>query len=72
LRASKPLLTELQVFVGDVKKYLDNALSTEGVEKISSVADEARDSSHKLAEHVDSATEAIDRLVKELPPPRTK
>jgi hypothetical protein len=60
-------VTDLQVLVGDVKTYLGNALSTEGVEQMSSVADEARKSSGKLGKLIDSTTEAIDRVVKELP-----
>lgn len=60
-------LAELHVLAGDVKKYLDNALSTEGVEKISGAADDARKSAGKAAEEIDAATAAIDRMVKELP-----
>lgn len=58
---------ELQKHLGDLKKYLDNALSAEGVEKASGVAGESRDGAHKAAEHIDAATEKIDHLVKELP-----
>lgn len=60
-------VAELQVLAGDIKKYLDNALSTEGVDHISSVADEARKSSGKVADLIDSATKAIDHMVKEMP-----
>ena len=60
-------VSELQVLLGDVKKYLGNALSPEGVEQISSVAGDARKSSEKLAKLIDSTAESIDSLVNELP-----
>jgi len=60
-------LNDLQVLVGDVKTYLGNTLSAEGVEQMSSSTKEASKASKKLAGLIDDANEAIDKVIKEMP-----
>jgi ABC-type transporter Mla subunit MlaD len=60
-------LNDLQVLVGDVKTYLGNTLSSEGVEQMSSATKEASKASKKLAGLIDDANEALDKVIKEMP-----
>lgn len=62
-------LNDLQVLVGDMKTYLGNTLSSEGVEQMSKPASEASKASKTLTGLIDSANEAIDKVLKELPSP---